>query len=149
MTFEATELKMARVDERNIDTIHEYERYLKKILPFSEIIKDMYIDVDFEEVLTDAYFFTDSFMIEIPDFITFYGGKFHAKKMHFIIHPIKDAIVFLEMEITDVKNSNADMVKVKFSMNTGSTFTFSGKAENSQKLESITTTYLLPNLQNG
>ncbi|MDD4137783.1 MAG: hypothetical protein PHT99_07840 [Methanoregula sp.] len=38
MTFEVTELKLAGIDERNLNTIHEYEEYVKNCLPASEVI---------------------------------------------------------------------------------------------------------------
>jgi hypothetical protein len=149
MTFEITELRLAGIDDRNINTIHEYEEYLKKSLPSTEIIKDLFIDVDFEMLLSDAYFFTDGLMIEIPDFVAFYDGKLHSKKMNFTIHPIKKAIRILTIKKSEAKGLDPRTFEVNFGLKTGSTFAFSAIKENSLKLEFIADTYLIPNLENG
>jgi hypothetical protein len=149
MTFEVTEVKLAGIDVRNINTIHEYEEYLKICLPPSEVIKDMFIDVDSEMLLSDVYFFTDGLMIEIPDFVTYYDDKFHPKAMDFTIHPIKNALVFFTLKLSEAKGSVPRTVEVNFGLKTGNTFSFSEMKENSAKLEFISKTYLIPNLEKG
>lgn len=149
MTFDVTDLRLAGIDERNITTVNEYEAYLKTVLPASEPIRDMFIDVDEELLLSDLYFFTGSFMIEVPDFVTFYDGKFHPKVMTFTIHPVKDGLHSLSMKIVDAKGSGSRTVEVKFEMKTGTTFRFSEMKENAVKLEYIAKTYLVPNLGRG
>ena len=148
MTFEVRELQVAGIDERNITTVHTYEEYLKKNLPQSEVIRDLYINLDYEMLLSDLYFFTDGLMIEIPDFVTYYLDKFHPKNMNFTIHPMKKAIVVLSMKISEEKGSNPRAVEVNFELKKGDTFSFSAKRENSAKLEFIADTYLIPNLEN-
>jgi hypothetical protein len=149
VTFEVTELKLAGIDDQNINTVHEYEEYLKKNLPSSECIRDLFIDVDPEMLLSDLYFFTDIFMIEIPDFVTFYDGKYHPKKVDFTIHPLKNAVVSLTMKIAEAKGSEPRTVGIKFGLKNGNTFSFSEIKENSAKLEFISRTYLIPNLETG
>jgi hypothetical protein len=149
MTFEVAELRLAGIDDQNLNTIHEYEDYLKKCLPSSEVIQDMFIDVDPEMLLSDIYFFTNGLMIEIPDFVTFYDNKFHPKKMDFTIHPIKKAIVSITMKISEAKGSEPRTVEVKFGLKSGTTFSFSETKENAVRLEFISKTYLIPNLENG
>jgi len=148
VTFEVTELRLAGIDDRNIDTIHEYEEYLAKVLPSSEIVRDMFIDVDFEMLLSDLYFFTDGFMVEIPDFVTFHQGKYHPKKLNIIIHPVKKAIIFINMKLSEAKGSGPHTFEVSFRTKAGTTFAFSGTGENSAKLEHIAKTFLIPNLEN-
>jgi hypothetical protein len=149
MAFDVTELKLAGIDERNITTVQEYEEYLKRSLPPSEIINDMFIDVDPEMLLSDLYFFTDRFMAEIPDFVTFYDGKFHPKKMVLTIHPLKNALAFCTMKISEANGSDPRSVEVSFELRSGTAFSFSEMRENSEKLEFISRTYLIPNLESG
>jgi hypothetical protein len=149
MMFEVADLKLAGIDDRNISTIHEYEEYLTKILPSSEIIRDMFIDVDFEMLLSDLYFFTDGFMVEIPDFVTFHQGRYHQKKLNIIIHPIKKALVYINVKMSEAKESGPHTLSVCFRTKAGTSFSFSGSGENSVKLEYIAKTYLIPNLENG
>ena len=146
--FEVTELQLAGLDDRNITRIHEYEEYLKKSLPSSEVVRDMYINVDYEILLSDAYFFTTGLMIEIPDFVTYYQSKFHLKQMDFTIHPIRNAITYLTMKIAEAKGSDPRSVEINFGLKAGDTFSFSAMKENSVKLESIAQTFLMPNLDN-
>jgi len=149
MTFEVTELKLAGIDERNLNTIHEYEEYVKNCLPASEVIKDMFIDVNREKLLSDLFFFTDGLMIEIPDFITFFDDKFHPKKLNFTIHPIKKAILFCTMKISASTGSDPRIVEVNFDLKSGATFSIFERKGNAEKLEYIARTYLIPNLGNG
>jgi len=149
MMFEVADLKLAGIDDRNIGTIHEYEEYLLKILPSSEIVRDMFIDVDFEMLLSDLYFFTDGLMIEIPDFVTFHQGRYHPKKLNIIIHPIKKALVFINVKMSEAKESGPHTLGVSFRTKAGTSFSFSGTGENSANLECIAKTYLIPNLENG
>lgn len=149
MTFELTELRSVGIEDRNLKTIHEYEEYLEKILPSSEVIKDMFIEVNLQPLLSDLYFFSEGLLIEIPDFVTYYDGKFYPRKMNFTIHPIKKAIVFLTMKIGEAKGSEPRTVEVNFGLRTGTTFSFAEIKENSLKLEFISKTYLVPNLENG
>ena len=146
MTFDGTELRMVGIDERNLTTVHMFEEYLKKCLPTSEIIRDLFICVDMQMLLSDLYFFTDGLMIEIPDFVTYHQGKVHQKEMTFTIHPIRKAIGILSMKISESKGSRT--VDVNFGLKKGDTFSFSAMKENSAKLEFITSTYLIPNLEN-
>ena len=145
MAFDVTELRQTGIDDRNIATIHAYEEYLRALLPPTEVIRDMFIDVNFEILLSDLYFFSDGCMIEIPDFVTVYQGKVHPKKMDFTIHPIKNGILFLKMKVS----SDPRTVEVNFQLKTGATFSFSEMMANSVKLEYITKTYLVPNLDQG
>jgi hypothetical protein len=148
MTFDETELRLAGIDERNITAIHGYEEYLRTHLPPSEIIRDMYINVDFEVLLSDLYFFTSGLMIEIPDFITWYQDKFHSRKMDFTIHPVRKAIVLLNMKISEGKSGNPRSVEVNFTLKKGDTFSFFAMKENAARLEQVAATYLMPNLEN-
>ena len=149
MALDITELRLTGIDEKNLTTIRAYEDYLQRVLPPSEVINDMFIDVNFEVLLSDLYFFTSGLMIEIPDFVTYYQGKFHPKKMDFTIHPIKKCILFVTMRKSDAAGSDPRTVEVTFALKTGATFSFSEMKENAKKLESIIQTYLLPNIGTG
>lgn len=148
MTFDVSELRLTGTDDRNIATVHAYEEFLNTPLPPAEIVRDMYINVDYEVLLTDLYFFSSGLMIEVPDFITFYQDKVHTKKMNCTIHPIRKAIVLLNMKISEAKGTNPRQVEVNFELKKGDTFSFSAKGENAGKLEQIAATYLMPNLEN-
>lgn len=149
MAFDVAELKLVGIDVRNIDTIHDYEEYLKKRLPLSEVVKDIFIDVNREKLLSDIYFFTESFMVEIPDFITFFDDRYHPKKMDFTIHPIKKCIAFCNMKISRAKEPDVRTVEVNFGLKSGTAYSFSERKENAERLEYIATTYLIPNLDTG
>ena len=149
MAFEVSELKLTGIDERNLATVHAYEEYLTGHLPSSEVIRDMFIDLDIQPLLSDLYFFTDGLMIEIPDFVTFYDGKYHSKKMNFLIHPIRKNVIFFNQKITQPSGSTQRTVEVSFRLKTGANFTFTEMKENSLKLEYIAKTYLVPNLATG
>ena len=149
MTCDATELKRLGIDENNSPTINAYEKYLGEILPPSETIRDMFIDVNMQLPLSDLYCFTGGLMIEIPDFMTFYDGKPHTKKMTFTAHPIRNSIVYVTLKKSEAKGSEPRSVQVDFMLKTGATFSFFEINENAARLEYITKTYLLPNIGNG
>ena len=88
-------------------------------------------------------------MIEIPDFITYFDDKFHPKKMDFTIHPIKKALVFCQMKISGAAGSDSRTVEVNFELKSGATFSFSEMRGNSVRLEYISKSYLIPNLEKG
>ncbi len=146
MALEIDSLRLAGIDDRNISTIRQYEAYLQSVLPPTEIIRDFLIDVDMQPVLSDLYLFTENFLIEVPDFVTFYDGKSHTKKLSFTIHPLKNAIVFLNQKISEATDKYPRTVEVNIRFRTGTAFSFSEMKENSQKLEYISHTYLIPNI---
>jgi hypothetical protein len=146
MVFDASELRCTGIDDRNITTINQYELYLAEILSNSEPIRDIYISVDRDQVFSDVYFFTDTMMIEVPDFVTYYDGKMHTKKMNFTIHPLKNNITFFNQIISEATATSPRMVQVKFGLKSGSSFSFSETKENAKKLESISKAYLVHNL---
>jgi hypothetical protein len=149
MAFDAAELQFTGIDDRNIETINLYAEYLANNLPTTEPIRDIFISVDPEQVLSDLYFFTDTMMVEVPDFITFYDGNVHTKKMNFTIHPLKNNITFLNQIISEATGSSPRTVQIKFELKTGASFKFTELKENSRKLEYISKSYLIHNLSHN
>ena len=145
MAYDASVLRFTGIDDRNIATINLYSDYLAKNLEDTESIRDIFISVDREKVLSDLYFFTDTMMIEVPDFITFYDGRMHEKKMNFIIHSLKNNLTFLNQKISDADASSPRTVQVSFGLKSGASFSFTERRENSEKLEYISKTYLIHN----
>jgi hypothetical protein len=146
MVFDASELQFTGIDDRNIITINQFEQYLADLLSDSEPIRDIFISVDRDQVFSDVYFFTDSLMIEVPDFVTYYDGKMHVKKMNFTIHPLKNNITFLNQIISEPTASSPRTVQVKFGLKSGPSFSFTETKENARKLEIISKAYLVHNL---
>jgi hypothetical protein len=146
MVFDASELRFTGIDDRNIETINRYAEYLENNLAATEPIRDIFISVDPEQVLSDLYFFTSTMMIEVPDFVTFYDGKVHPKKMNFTIHPLKNNITYLNQIVSEATGSSPRTVQIKFELKTGASFKFTELKENSKKLEYISKSYLIHNL---
>lgn len=146
MVFDVAELRLTGIDDHNVKAVQDYEQYLIQNLPQSEVIRDLFIDVDIQPLLSDLYFFTDHFMVEVPDFVTYYDGRFHTKKMNFTIHPLKNAVTFLSQKISNSTDSCPRTVEVSFGLRSSATFSFMEMKENSLKLEYISKTYLIPNL---
>jgi hypothetical protein len=144
-------LIISEIDNREIQSIIEYLKYLNGNLPTNEIITNLFISNNPDPLKPDLYLFTDSLQIRVPDFPKF-DPKFSERqdlKTTYVITPIKKTIISIDVEILKRNKGLPKTINVNYELKSGKTFSLCGKEENSLKLEFIVKEILLTNLELG
>ena len=146
------ELKVLEIDNREIQTIHEYFEYLNKTYLKSNSIKEILISTSQNPEKPDLYLFTDTLQIRIPFFPKFSRTSStrsdEDRRSKYEINSIKKSIVSINIEIIDKTDKNPRTVTIEYQLKSGATFSIIGTKDYSTKLEMIANTVLLPNLEN-